>query len=105
VKKIGYKNLFERLSEGEREDETIRSFFFPEINIGLGMIIFRSMVDRGIKIMVVTDEKYSHELKEMGFGHAATIEEAMTGIQEYLPKANVAAALNAKVLITVARHR
>jgi nickel-dependent lactate racemase len=102
VKKIGYKNLFERLREGERKDETIRSFFFPEINIGLGMIIFRSMVDRGIKIMVVTDGKYSHELKEMGFGYAATIEEAMTGIQKYLPKANVAAALNAKVIISIA---
>ena len=101
VKKIGYKNLFERLREGERKDETVRSFFFPEINIGLGMIILRSMVDRGIKYVVVTDGKYSHELKEMGFGHAATIEEAMQQIRENLPKADVAAALNAKVIISV----
>ena len=72
VKKIGYKNLFERLREGERNDETIRSFFCPEINIGLGMLIFRSMIDRHIKILVVTDGKYSHELKGMGFAHAAT---------------------------------
>ena len=50
VKRIGYKNLFDRLREGERKDETIRSFFFPEVNIGLGMLIFRSMVDRDIKI-------------------------------------------------------
>ncbi len=102
VKKIGYKNLFERLREGERKDETIRSFFFPEINIGLGMIIFRSMIDRGVKYIVVTDGKYSQELKEMGFGHATTLEEAMTETRKGMPEANVAAALNAKVLITVA---
>jgi len=101
VKRIGYKNLFDRLREGERKDETIRSFFFPEVNIGLGMLIFRSMIDRHIKIHVVTDGKHSAELKEMGFGHAATIEEAISQVQEDHPRADVAAALNAKVLIGI----
>ena len=52
--------------------------------------------------MVVTDGKHSHELKEMGFGHAATLEEAMRQIRENLPKADVAAALSAKVIVSVA---
>jgi len=38
----------------------------------------------------------------MGFGYAATVEEAMQQIQKNLPQADVAAALNAKVIISVA---
>ncbi len=102
VKKIGYKNLFERLKNGEREDETLRSFFFPEINIGLGMTIFRSMIDRKIRILVVTDGKLSRELREMGFDYAPTIGQAMAQIRERVPHADVAAALNAKVVVTIA---
>jgi ribosomal protein L1 len=59
------------------------------------------MIDRHIKIHVVTDGKHSAELKEMGFGHAATIEEAISQVQEDHPRADVAAALNAKVLIGI----
>lgn len=102
VKKIGYQNLFERLKNGDREDETLRSFFFPEINIGLGMTIFRSMIDRNIRILVVTDENLSGELREMGFDYAPTIRKALAQIQERVPHADVAAALNAKVIVTIA---
>ena len=102
VKRIGYKELFDRLKHGERKDETIRSFFFPEVNIGLGMIIFRSMIDHDVQIMVVTENASSHELQEMGFGHATTLDEAIRKIHGKLPEAEVAAALNAKVIITLA---
>jgi hypothetical protein len=102
VKKIGYKNLFQRLKNGEREDEILRGFFFPEINIGLGMMIFRSMIDRHIRIVVVTEEKLSGELRDMGFEHAPTLEKAMAQIQGKLPNADVAAALSAKVIVTIA---
>lgn len=105
VKKIGYKELFERLRNGERSDETIRSFFFPEINIGLGMIIFRSMVDRHIKILVVSERIPSEELREMGFGHAPTLEKALMATSKKLPEADAAAALNAKVIVSLAEHR
>ena len=102
VKKIGYRELFDRLKHGERKDETIRSFFFPEVNIGLGMVIFRSMIDHGVRIMVVTENAAASELQEMGFGHAATLEEAIQKVHGNLPQAEVAAALNAKVIITLA---
>ncbi len=102
VKKIGYKELFDRLKNGERNDKTIRSFFFPEVNIGLGMIIFRAMVDHHVQIMVVTEKTASDELQEMGFRHATTIEEAIRKVYKELPEAEVAAALNAKVIVTLA---
>jgi len=105
VNKIGYKELFERLRNGEREDETIRSFFFPEINIGLGMVIFRAMVDRHIKIVVVSERTSSEELREMGFGYAPTLEEAMLQTSKKWPKADVAGALTAKVIVSLAERR
>jgi lactate racemase len=101
VKKIGYKNLFERLQRGEREDETLKSFFLPEVNIGLGMLIFRSMIDRQIRIKVVTEEKLCGELQEMGFGYAPTLEKAIAQVREEFPRADVAAASSAKVIVTL----
>jgi nickel-dependent lactate racemase len=104
VRKIGYRELFERLRCGEREDETIRSFFLPEINIGLGMIIFRSMIDRHINLLVVSEGISSLELREMGFGHASTLEEALIETSKKFPEADVAAALNAKVIVALAER-
>ncbi len=102
VRRIGYKELFKRLKEGERRDETIRSFFFPEINIGLGMIIFRAMVDHHIRIMVVTDEGAARDLEDMGFEYAPDIGEAIRRVHGRIPEAEVAAALTAKVIVGVA---
>jgi nickel-dependent lactate racemase len=99
VHAIGYKELFARLKAGEREDEAIRSFFFPEINIGLGTTIFRAMHDRRIRIVVVTAGIPAEELRQMGFEHAATVEEAVSRVHRRIPTAEVAAAFNAKVVL------
>ena len=103
VNSIGYKNLFARLKDGERTDESVRSFFFPEVNIGVGMTFLRAMVDRGIRMVVVTEGIPSDELQKMGFEHAATLEEAVSRVHQKLPIAEVAAAFNAKVIVSLAR--
>jgi lactate racemase len=102
IKTIGYKDLFARLKAGERKDESIRSFFYPEINIGVGMTISRAMVDRHIRIVVVTEGAESQELREMGFEHTRTLPEAIDLVHKRIPQADVAAALNAKVIVTLA---
>ena len=102
VNTLGYKNIFARLKAGEREDEGIRNFFYPEINIGGAMNIFRAMVDRDIRILVVTRGIPRQDLLDMGFEHAETLEEAVSLVHQRLPKADVAAALNSKVVISVA---
>jgi nickel-dependent lactate racemase len=100
VNAIGYKDLFARLKEGEREDEPVRSFFYPEVNIGMGMTIFRAMVDRHVRIVVVTRGIASQELQQMGFEHAETIEDAVSQVYQKVPEAEVAAAFNAKVILS-----
>ena len=100
VRQSGYRSLFARLKSGERREESVRNFFFPEINIGSGMTIFQAMEDRRIRIVVVTDNIPGKDLEDMGFGHAATLEEAVSAIHRRIPKAEVAAAFNAKVIIT-----
>ncbi len=102
VKSIGYKELFSRLEHGEREDESVRGFFYPEINIGLGMILFRAMVDRGIRIVVVTENIPREDLEEMGFEYGKSIGEAVSQVHLRVPRADVAAALNAKVIVSIA---
>ena len=99
---IGYKNLFARLKSGERTDESVRSFFIPEVNLGAGMSLIHAMVDRHIRMVVVTDGIPSHELKEMGFDYAKTLEQAVSLVHLRLPKAEVAAAFNAKLIISLA---
>lgn len=103
VKAIGYKNLFARLRAGEREDPSVRSFFYPEINIGVGMIVMRAMMDRGIRIMVVTKGISSGELQEMGFDHAEDLESAVSILHQRQPRAEVASALNAKVIVSLSK--
>ena len=98
---VGYRKLFDRLRSGERKDETIRSFFFPEVNIGVGTTFFRAIVDRGIRMVVVTKGIPSVELRAMGFGHAETLAEAVSHVHQEIPKADVAAALNAKVIVSL----
>lgn len=102
---IGYKNLFDRLKGGERADEFVRSFFYPEINIGVGMTFIRAMVDRHIHMVVVTEGIPSHEVQEMGFEHAGTLEEAVSLVHRRLPKADVASAINAKVIVSLTGGR
>lgn len=102
VHAIGYKHLFGRLKGGEREDEVVRSFFYPEINIGVGTTIFRAMFDRHVRIVVVTRGIPSGELQPMGFEHAETIEEAVSRVHARMPEAEVAAAFNAKVILSSA---
>ncbi len=100
VRESGYRSLFARLKSGERQEASVRNFFFPEINIGSGMTIFQAMEDRRIRIVVVTDNIPGKDLEDMGFGHAATVEEAVAGLHREIPRAEVAAAFNAKVIIT-----
>ncbi|MBI5968027.1 MAG: nickel-dependent lactate racemase [Deltaproteobacteria bacterium] len=102
VRTIGYEPLFERLKSGERKDESVRSFFYPEVNIGGGMTIFRAMVKRRIQIMVVTEGIAPSELEDMGFEHAPTLEKAISLIHQRIPRAEVAAALNSKVIVSFA---
>jgi len=102
VRAMGYENLFERLKSGERKDESVRSFFYPEVNIGGGMTIFRAMVKRRIRIIVVTEGVATSELEEMGFEHAATLEKAVSLVHQRIPRAEVAAALNSKVIVSFA---
>jgi len=105
VNALGYKNIFALLKAGEREDESVRCFFYPEINIGGGMTIFRAMVDRGIRLVVVTEGIPSQELQDMGFEHTETVEKAVSMVHQRLPKAEVAAAFNSKVIISLAEGR
>jgi hypothetical protein len=105
VNAIGYKDLFARLKGGERTDESVRSFFYPEINIGLGMNIFRAMIDRGIRIIVVSEGVDAQELESMGFKHAATLEEAVSFVHQEIPVADVVAAYNGKVIVSVDENK
>jgi nickel-dependent lactate racemase len=102
VQKMGYQNLFTRLKSGERKDESIRSFFYPEVNIGGGMTLFRAMVDRNIRIMVVTDGVPPQDLQDMGFGHAESLERAVARIHQHHPQAEVAAAISSEVIVSLA---
>ncbi len=102
VNSIGYKKLFTQLQAGERGDETVRSFFFPEINIGVGITFIQAVVDRHIRLVVVTEGISPQELKEMGFEHAKTLEEAISTVYPRIPKAGVASAMNAKVIVSLA---
>lgn len=102
VKALGYEPIFDRLKRGERKDESVRSFFYPEVNIGGGMTIFRAMAKRCIRLMVVTGGIPSSELEEMGFEHAPTLEKAVSFVHRRLPQADVAATLNSKVIVSLA---
>jgi len=102
IKAVGYRNLFARLKSGERADESVRSFFFPEINIGGGITLIRAMTDRHIRIVVVTEGISSHELQEMGFDYAKTLEQAVSQVHLRFSKAEVVAASNAKLIISLA---
>lgn len=101
VKAMGYETLFDRLKSGERKDESVRNFFYPEVNIGGGMTIFRAMIKRKIRMMVVTDGIPAQDLVDMGFEYAPNLEEAVSLLQRRLPKADVASALNSKVIVSI----
>ncbi len=101
VKSMGYESLFQRLKSGERQDESVRTFFYPEVNIGGGMTIFRAMVKRRIRVMVVTDGIPASDLEDMGFEYAPNLEEAVSLVHQRLPRADVASALNSKVIVSM----
>ena len=100
VKALGYKAIFEKLKAGERQDASVRNFMYPEINIGGAMNLFRAIVDRKVKIVVVTQGVPSQDIKEMGFEHANNLEEAVSLVHNRLPQADVIAAFNSKVVIS-----
>jgi len=54
---------------------------------------------------VVTEGISSHELREMGFDHAKTLNEAVSMVHLRFQKAEVAAAFNAKIMISLARGK
>jgi len=57
---------------------------------------------RGIRIVVVTESIPREDLEETGFDSAKSIGEAISQVHQRVPKADVAAALNAKVIISIA---
>ncbi len=100
VNALGYKNIFAKLKAGERQDPSVRNFMYPEINIGGAMNIFRAMVDRKVRIMIVTQGVPAQTVKEMGFDYASNLDEAVSIVHQRLPQANVIAAFNSKVVIS-----
>jgi hypothetical protein len=100
VNALGYKNIFAKLKAGERQDEAVRNFMYPEINIGGAMNLFRAMVGRKVRIMIVTQGVPAETVKEMGFDYANNLEEAVSIVHQRLPQANVIAAFNSKVVIS-----
>lgn len=100
VNALGYKNIFAKLKAGERQDPSVRNFMYPEINIGGAMNIFRAMVDRKVRIMIVTQGVPAEIVKEMGFDYASNLDEAVSIVHQRLPQANVIAAFNSKVVIS-----
>ena len=65
------------------------------------MTIFRAMIKRKIRMMVVTDGIPAQDLVDMGFEYAPNLEEAVSLLQRRLPKADVASALNSKVIVSI----
>jgi len=100
VNALGYKNIFAKLKAGERQDASVRNFMYPEINIGGAMNLFRAVVDRKVRILIVTQGVPAETVKEMGFDYANNLEEAVSIVHQRLPQANVIAAFNSKVVIS-----
>ena len=59
------------------------------------------MENSKIRLMVVTDGIPAEDIVDMGFEYAPTLGKAVSLLHQRLPKANVAAGLNSKVIVSL----
>lgn len=77
------------INRGMRMDPKVVGFYRPEVGLGLSSTLLRMLRERDVDVIVVSDNLSGDKLKEMGFMHAVSLDEAITIAKAKHGKADV----------------
>jgi hypothetical protein len=77
------------LKRGMRMDPKVAGFYRPEVGLGISSTLLRMMRERLVNVIVVSKNLRGDKLKEMGFMHAVSLDEAITIAKAKHGKADV----------------